>query len=525
MRIFDVPKGWRGATPPLRIAVHGSCRVHDPFEELASNGELIKVWANNYAVSYTLAEAHQMLCFSIGESEIPTHLLPFIFDDARNAFTPNGWPRDVIKDVDVFVVEASELRQVRYREFFFQIQVFMRNFVSKYGAALLPWYRAFSLGQPISEEIVSDALAGLPSSVCREDRAVIESVLREVRLEEVSLGTTKQLIEKLKANAVDKWIFVSHFQVPGLSGTLMADRGKLQEIMRQATAECGVDFFDPTEIVARYGRQRMLANNGADIYHYNPDNQFVVAEALLKLVYLKENEKGHLPEKARITSPPKCRPLQTVSAALNALLVPFHRERLARLGIDDSGLHAHYALLLERGIVVGERDLEVANVVLRFLPQFEHYHVFRAGLGEIAFLLAAFGSPTVGFDPFSGRFSAMVEGWKYLQACGLIGNDFDAKNEIVPETEENKSTLGVATQLLLTVSAAQREAILVRLESYDAILFDPSMLIDQRPDPREQEKLITRLRDAGFAYTRPFPQQRLMYCAKLGMERALVTPR
>ncbi|MGD9883620.1 MAG: hypothetical protein AB7U95_26255, partial [Reyranella sp.] len=147
MRVFDVPKGWRGATLPVRIAVHGSCRVHDPFEALASKGELIKVWANNYAVSYTLAEAHQMLRLSIGESEIPTYLLPFIFDDARNALTPSGWPRDVIKDVDVFVVEVSELRQVRYREFFFQIQVFMRNFVSKYGAALLPWYRAFSLGQ------------------------------------------------------------------------------------------------------------------------------------------------------------------------------------------------------------------------------------------------------------------------------------------------------------------------------------------------------------------------------------------
>ncbi|MGD9879518.1 MAG: hypothetical protein AB7U95_05200, partial [Reyranella sp.] len=350
-------------------------------------------------------------------------------------------------------------------------------------------------------------------------------VLREVRLEEISLGTTKQLIEKMKANAVNQWIFVSHFQVPGLAGTLMADRGKLQEIVKQATAECGVDFFDPTKIVARYGRQRMLANNGADIYHYNPDCQFVVAEALLKLVYFKHIENEHLPESARITSHPKYRPLQTVSAALNALLVPFHRERLARLGIDDSGLHAHYALLLERGIIVGERDLEVADVVLRFLPQFEHYHVFRAGLGEIAFLLSAFGNQTIGFDPFSGRFSAMVEGWKYLRACRLIGNDFDAKNEIVPEREENKSTLGVATQLLLTVSAVQREAILVRLESYDAILFDPSMLIDQRPDPREQEKLITRFRRAGFAYTRPFPQQRLMYCAKHGVDRALVSQR
>ena len=513
MRIFDIPRSWVSGAEPRRVAVHGSCRVHDPFESLANNGQIIKVWANNYAVSYTLAEARQMLRFSVGEKAIPSSLLPFIFDNPSNAFTIDAYSRDVIRNVDAFVVEVSELRQVRYREFFFQIQVFMRNFVLKYGSALLPWYRAFSLSKPISEEIICDALSALPHAITQEEKSLVESILREVRLEEVSIETTAQLIRQLRANGVKHWIFVSHFQVPGLAGTLMEDRGKLAEMMRRVTAECDVDFFNPTEVITHYGRQRMLANGGSDIYHYNPDHQFVVAEALIKKICLGVVN-NDLPRK-HVLPNKKFQPLQAIASALNALLIPFHRTRMNLLGVDDSGLHAHYAGRLDRGVIADERDIEIADLVLRYLPQFEQYHVFRAGLGEIAFLLAAFGHAIVGFDPFAGRFRAMSEGGRQLRECGVIGDNFEPRNEIVPSQESGDGTLAVATNLMMTVSPEQEESILKRLEVYEAILLDPSMLLRQRPQSADQELLLKRLSNAGFAHFQYFPQQRLLYCSKV----------
>src|SRR5262249_8928337 len=91
---------------------------------------------------------------------------------------------------------------------------------------------------------------------------------------------------------------------------------------------------------------------------------------------------------------------EVASASLNALLVTLHRSRLDSLGLEGSGLHSHYALLLERREIVAPRHVATVDLVLRVLPEFQTYHVLRAGLGEVAFLLSAFGRRTLAFDPF-----------------------------------------------------------------------------------------------------------------------------
>src|SRR5690348_13207406 len=102
MRVFDVPaSSWTGDRP-MRIVVHGTCRVHDPFEALAASGWMVKVWANNLAVSYTLGEARQMLAHCLGESPIPTPLLPFVFHDPANSSAPELAHRRIIETADAY---------------------------------------------------------------------------------------------------------------------------------------------------------------------------------------------------------------------------------------------------------------------------------------------------------------------------------------------------------------------------------------------------------------------------------------
>jgi hypothetical protein len=511
MRVFDVPKGYAGIGRQLRVAVHGSCRVHDPFEALAAAGKLMKVWANHLAVSYTFGEACQALQWNLGERAIPAELLPFIVDDPTRLPAIEPQQRRVLESVDVFIVEISELRQIRYRDFFFQIQVFMRNFVSRHGAALLPWYRLFSTGRPATKDVIQEALGRL-AHLDAEERAFVESILVETQLAAIDPESAKRAIATLAATCDARWLFVSHFVVPGMSGTLMLDRAKLQEILRAATAACNVDFFDPSQMVGRYGRATALANAGADIYHYNPDFQSMIGDALLlQLSATLEPDRAAL----ELAAPNAAPPLQPISCALNALLTMCHRERLARLGVDGSGLHAHYALLLERCEIVGRQELDIAEIILRYLPAFDCYHVLRAGLGEMAFLLAVLGRRTKAFDPFAGRLQALTAGAKYLRSCGFLGEDgVDATLATVPSPSPGERTLAVATQLALTASPAEEESILKQLERYDAVLFLPGALVRPRDSKADEELLIDRFRRAGFVEVRDYPHLRLVYCAR-----------
>lgn len=526
MRIFDVPRGYEGMDRPLRIAVHGSCRVYDPFEALAAAGELIKVWANDLSVSYTFGEARQMLQHSLEGRTIPARLLPFIFDEPDKVAPWQPSHRRILEGVDAFIVEVSELRQVRYREFFFQIQIFLRSFVSKYSTALLPWFRAFSTGQPISEESIQKALLDI-GDITSEEREFIESILRETRLEAIDLESAKSGISKMIIGVDARRMFVPHFTVPGLAGALMQDRATLSEILRRAAEESGAEFFDPSEVVARHGCSVALANGGSDIYHYSAEFHPIVAKAMLQKVWASI-EKGKSPPKAAPAAKPAIEnaSLLSLSSDLNGFLVSFHRSRLAQFGVEESGLYSHYAALLEHGQIIGKQEMDTVGILLCHLPEFDCYHVLRAGLGEVAFLLAGLGRKAVAFDPFASRFSALIEGAKYLQATtSMLEDRFGAASETVPDVRDQGRTLAVATQLSMTVSAREEERILMELERYDAILFRPSLLVRPRKSSVEQEFLVGRLRSAGFTFLRDYPQQDLVYCAKEDAALAVAVPR
>lgn len=514
MRIFDVPKGYCGIERPLRVGVHGTCRVHDPFEALAAAGNLITAWANDPSVSHTLGETRQALRHSLGIEVVPDSLLPFVFDE------PDGLPRwepkhrRTLESVDAFVIEVSELRQVRYRTFFFQIQAFVRNFVSRHGTSLLPWFTAFSSGKSIPEELVQQTLSNLSRD--EGDRRQIESILREAQLETLTAETARQAIDDMRRGFAARWLLVSHFSVPGDTGQLMRDRRQLSDTLRQAAEMCGVGFFDPTGLVRQYGRAAVLAKGGADIYHYDQGFNITVGESLIRSLQPEIRISGDMsPMSASVKDTAS---IGAASRSLNAELVAFHRERLAQSNIDDSGLHAHYALLLDRNEIIGKYQSYVVDVVIRCLPEFDHYDVPLAGLGEIAFLLAALGRRATAFEYFSTRFAAMTAGARYLQSIGLLPEGgIRAVEAMLPAGGNRKRTLAVATQLALTVLPEEEERILRRLETYEALLFCPSLLVRERSEP-EQEALLERFRAAGFVIVRDYPQQNLTYCAKSNAE-------
>jgi hypothetical protein len=185
------------------------------------------------------------------------------------------------------------------------------------------------------------------------------------------------------------------------------------------------------------------------------------------------------------------------------------------LGVDGSGLHEHYAARLEQWTVLSQGDLAIAEIIVNFLPHFDRYDVLQAGLGELAFLLSAFGCRTTALDPFAARAGAIEAGIAYLRDCQFPSSDLlDSGLAVVPELTDSEAALAVALQLQLTPSPEEQEVMLTRLEKYRAVLFDPATLLGQRPNLVDQQALVERFRRAGFTQIKDYPYHRLVYCAK-----------
>lgn len=514
MRVFDVVDGVRRQHAGRRVAVIGSCRVLDPFECLADKGRAVRVWANDHSATHTFGEARQIIKITLDEMDIPQPLRPLVFHSPETLPVRTAADKRILESVDVVIVEISERREFFHDPYYFQANLFYREFVSKYGAPLLPWYRAFSSGEPIGEELIETALEQFSALEVNEQR-LVERVLRQTRMKLSDLDAALAMFNDIMFNREKRWILVSHFVVPGLGGTQMKDRTELIEVVRQVASHHGATLFDPSELLARHGKEVALASDGRDIYHYNRDFNITVADALLQaanLVTTPAAEKVGI-VKAELSS------VSVVQAtdSVNEALLRLHRGRVETMGVDESGLHAHYKSLLDESCIAGPGVAAVANVVAYLLPRFDNYHVLRAGLGELAFVLAAMGLPAVGFDPNVRRFAAMLAGLQHV--CGKdpeIGRRVAIGHTAVPSVAEHSRTLAIALHLI-GYAPQQQDEMLVQLSSYAAVLVDPRTFLYLRNSEEEREAVLTAIQMHGFTELREFPRLSIVYCGRPGI--------
>jgi hypothetical protein len=508
MRVFDLVGGAHGQRPGTRVAVIGSCRVYDPFEELANLGRAVRVWANASSATHSFGEAQQSVRYTRGEIDIPEKLAPFIFEPpVLPARTAAG--RRILNSVDTVFVEICDLRQIWYEPYYFQANCFYTAFVSKFGAPLLPWYRVLASGTAVSDEMVATALAKLTDRSA-EDRALVESVMRQTRIKSVDADLAAIALDELMFDRAKQWVLVSHFVVPGLAGTQMQDRVELIDVVGQAASRNKVTMFDPSVLLTRHGREVALASEGGDIYHYNPDFNETVAGAMLGAAGLMS-----APAKPSKTAQPEMASLSASAAteSVNIALLHLHRERLV-LGVDESGLYPHYMGLLDSERIAGQWIAELANLIAHLLPRFDSYHVLRAGLGELAFVLAALGLRAVGFDPNPRRFAAMSAGLeKFCDNDAEMACRLTIGRSTIPDVPERNRVLGIANHLI-GFAPEQQDQALSELSQYSALLIEPRIFLSSRESDEEQEAVVEAMRARGFTQIREFPKLGIVYCAK-----------
>lgn len=249
----------KGISEPSRdlvVTTIGTCRIADPIMAARHVRPLHRANRRLYGFVHTSAEVLQQIeCLSRGRA-IPEELAPFVSGPEKTA-------RDVGDDADVYLVEISTIKQIRYREWLLQTNRVEDAF--KDFRPLLDIFNRHRL--PEDREARGDLLARHP--LFEECTAIQQSILREAF---VRLTTRAELdgdLAEVQRRLPAPVTFVCHVDLDSPDGRPLPARRELCAWMRGICAERGFRLIDPTPQVTSYGTAAALAQNGRDLNHYS----------------------------------------------------------------------------------------------------------------------------------------------------------------------------------------------------------------------------------------------------------------
>jgi hypothetical protein len=506
MVIFELPASGDG--DGLRAASLGSCRIRNPLYALRDQGDLT-ICAGGLAATHTAAEARQTLALVRGELSISDFLSLYVFETDQTPSTA-GLGLTLDGGVDAFLLEVSDDKQFYYRDICLQQNFVARSLVQPCRGALLAWYREVCLRRPVDEGCVQTALGNLREGGFRCDEEMAD-LLRHMRLERHGGDHHAATLKSMMAEVGGRWIVVGSIVIPGHEGAIMHDRRALNDNLKAAADLCGATFYDPSQLVSGHGRATALESDGANIYEYAEAFYPTVGEALTSLVRTGRPppargafaDAGPIPsEAARASRTARGR----LADRLNRELAPVHRARLAELGPRASGLYAHYQPRVEASDLIGAREKAVFGLVDAYLPAYDAYGVMRAGLGELALLLAASGRRVIAYEPNRNRAAAIEAGQLHLEGAGLLApGALRVVADLTPETSFGQRVLGLGLDVAQVADDAAAAPHMLRIAAFEALLIDPRIFLRRRDDPADQAALAQALEAMGFDARRDYP--------------------
>ena len=515
MVIFELPSNAEG--PTLRGASLGSCRVRNPLYVLRERGDL-RICDAGMAATHTAAEALQTLRLVKGEISIPDGLSPFVFETEKAPPTER-LAQTLSGGIDVCLLEVSGDRQFAYGDSLLQQNFVSRGLVQAHHGALLGWYREICLGRSIDEELVQVSLGKLREGGFRHDEWMA-NLLRGLRLHRQDGDELSRTLREMMARVDGRWVVIGAITVPGQEGATMRDRRELNATLKAVAQGCGAAFFDPTHLVATYGRTATLDGDGANINEYAETFYPKLGETLVSLA------RTGRPAPKREPILPPVNPLVADGGLpeaskpklvdrLDAELVNLHRRRLAALGLEASGLYSHYRARLEQDSLIGGRERFAFDLITTFLPPYDAYAVMRAGVGELALFLAASGRSVIAYEPNPNRRLAIEAGASYLEEVGLLAPGLlVTAATLTPEKPLELGVLGIGLDVAQVHTEASAAPHLENTRAFEALLIDLRLFVRVRETFAEQMALAETLNAMGFDKRRDYPAEGLFWFRK-----------
>jgi hypothetical protein len=248
-----------------KVTVFGSCRVHTPCTILARQGKLSLNQENIYGFVHSSREILQQIEIITGKKVPAGRLRPFLN-------IPEQWKRpetkttfdNLFEETDVFVVEISSIRLLRFKAFFLQINR-TRELLTDYGNRSTEWWlhlvrtgcnsfndRPFAISSPVEAEVIRGLTASDQSSVdIVEDLCAIASVCRK------------------------KIVFVSHFNTDYERNPIL-QRARIVDAFKALPSISGTSFLDPTGAVLKEGIELSIK----DLGHYTEKFESEIARLI-----------------------------------------------------------------------------------------------------------------------------------------------------------------------------------------------------------------------------------------------------
>jgi hypothetical protein len=515
MVIFELPSSAESAS--LRAVSLGSCRVRNPLYVLRDRGDL-RICDGGLAATHTAAEALQALRLVRGEIQIPDALAPFVFETEKTPPTER-LAQTLSGGVDVSLLEVSGDKQFTYGDILLQQNFVSRNLVQAHHGALLGWYREVCLGRNVDEDLVQASLEKLREGGFRHDEWMAE-LLRGLRLLRHDADDLSRTLREIIARVGGRWVVIGAITVPGEEGATMRDRREMNETVKAAAEGCGAVFFDPTEFVVAYGRTTALDAGGANINEYAESFYPILGETLVSLARTGRSARVHAGTVAPADSSAAPTgsvpaPLPKLADRVDAELVSLHRRRLEALGLEASGLYAHYRARLDQNSLIGSRERFAFDLIDAFLPPYAAYAVMRAGVGELALLLAASGRTVIAYEPNPNRRVAIEAGAAHLEDAGLLAPGLlTTVATLTPERPLERGVLGVGLDVSQFRTEASAAPHLENARRFEGLLIDLRTFVRVRESFADQMILAETLHAMGFDKRRDYPAEGLFWFRK-----------
>ncbi|MDQ2860501.1 MAG: hypothetical protein M3T55_07210 [Pseudomonadota bacterium] len=329
---------------------------------------------------------------------------------------------------------------------------------------------------------------------------------------------------------------------------------KKQQI--EVAEQMSLPTLDMAPIVARLGGKRLIAE---DMMHWRADSSALQAQlmydaladvlgrprlesypeasGLRREIEMAYPELAQLGEPISLTgviqipprpvsstrrdksAPTRSLPTDELADRLNWALIDLHRRRLNDLGVTESGLGPHYQGVVEKETLVGLREERVLDLLSRRLPPYDAYAIMRAGLGELALLIAASGRRVIAYEPYPTRRSAIEAGRTHLEGVGLLApGALTVVAALTPVGPLDEHVLGIGLDVVHFANEATAAPHLERVTAFEAMLIDPRIFLRLRRDPEEQTALARNLHDAGFDERKDFPGDYLCWFYRSGRD-------
>lgn len=160
--------------------------------------------------------------------------------------------------------------------------------------------------------------------------------------------------------------------------------------------------------------------------------------------------------------------------AVNRIAVRVLEARAAQMGDIESGLYEYYRALLERGLVLQDFEIRLADAILAATPDNAPIVEVGAGVGVLAAYLAAKGRKVITFEHDVRRHAttrAFLDALAEEMPAAMM---VELRHEAFPAEGVELPTRAVAlfTNIVTTMSVEQRDAVLAAIAPFSWVVFD-----------------------------------------------------